>query len=70
MQFLQIEMFEGNGDTNLLLEMPFCTVLVPLITREMFSFDLIPGGGGGIPLYGLYRFCAAPKGMAFEPFWS
>ena len=47
-QFLQIEMFEGNGDTNLLLEMPFYTVLVTLITREMFSFDLIPRGGGGV----------------------
>ena len=30
------------------------------------------GGGGGTPLYQLYRYvpCAAPKGMVFEPFWS
>ena len=28
------------------------------------------GGGGGTPLYKLYKLCDAPKGMVFEPFLS
>ena len=29
-----------------------------------------PPGGGGTPLYKVYRYVPPQKGMVFEPFWA
>ena len=39
-------------------------------SNQFYMYNIPEGGGGGTPLYGLYRLCAAPKGMVFQPFWS
>ena len=55
--------------------LPFCYVTVSfnetgssgfsLETICLFLFEVVPGGGGGTPLYGLYRY-VRPKGYGFS----
>ena len=51
------------------------TVATELVLRAGYGLlhctTSIPGGGGGgTPLYGLYRYVRPQKGMVFQPFWS